>query len=146
MTRTRIEKRDSPTNMTLGVYDTEQAALGSALGNKLVGVDQDRVAQFEEYEGPVLFARIGTRGPDVIYHLFMKVFPAESEMRQVMAEVFMEVVGSIKWITASFEDTHEFEEFPALWAVKVEGAAMNPLAVDKYLEEFIPALEKRLAH
>lgn len=89
-----------------------------------------------------LYSRFGIRGSDIIYHFHMKRYP--TNMNEILADCFLDIVGSTQGIEAAFVDTHEFEERPHYWAVIAKGWADNPLASDKMGDELVSLLEKKI--
>jgi len=126
-----------------GVSESEGAGMASSGGGAL-SMDQNLIPRLDEYQGSFLYARVGVKGVDVIYHVDAENLPDEDTFRGILAEVFMDTIGSIQGVEASLVDTHEFEEKPSFWAIRALGWAVNPLARPKLIEELLPALEKRL--
>jgi hypothetical protein len=124
-----------------GSDKAEREAAG-VLADAVVGVDRTDIPEFLEYESDSLYVRQGSQGSDMLWHIHMSTYPAN--FRNLLAEAFMEVLGSIDRIQAQFMDTSAFEERPNFYYVTAKGWAMNPVAKAALEEKLIPALEAKL--
>lgn len=98
--------------------------------------------EWSERQTKKLYSRFGIRGSDIIYHFHMRRYP--TNMSELLADCFLETVGSVDRVQGSYVDTRDFEERPHYWAVIARGWADNPLALDKMGDELVSLLEKKI--